>query len=159
MNWYGHVIRRDEEHIPRKVLRTDIPGKRKIGRPKTRWKDAYQRSRLEKYWARAGEETERAMWRRKICSYIYRRLYMMGKAWGKEEDANLEHSDLSHRYLLHHLVVFALQELLDCDELSRLLVFTLEHHAVASLANQPQVIILLHAATRGYDARASYLQV
>ena len=90
---------------------------------------------------------------------LYRQLYKMGKAWGKEEDANLEHSDLSHRYLLHHLVVFALQELLDCDELSRLLVFTLEHHAVASLANQPQVIILLHAATRGYDARASYLQV
>ena len=29
LNWYGHVIRRDEEHIIRKMLRADIPGKRK----------------------------------------------------------------------------------------------------------------------------------
>ena len=25
LNWYGHVMRRDEEHIPMKVLRTNIP--------------------------------------------------------------------------------------------------------------------------------------
>ena len=35
---YGHVLRRDEEHIPRKVFRTDIPGKTKRERPTTRWK-------------------------------------------------------------------------------------------------------------------------
>ena len=39
LNWY--VMRIDEEHILRKVLRTDISGKR--GRPETRWKDACQR--------------------------------------------------------------------------------------------------------------------
>ena len=34
---YGHVMMRDEEHILRKVLRTDVPGKRKMGRlPRTR---------------------------------------------------------------------------------------------------------------------------
>ena len=43
LNWYGHATRRDEEHILRKVLRTDIPGKTKRGRPKTRWKDTCQR--------------------------------------------------------------------------------------------------------------------
>ena len=31
---YGHVLRRDEEHIPRTILKTDIPGKRKRERPK-----------------------------------------------------------------------------------------------------------------------------
>ena len=36
-------MRRDEEHILSKVLRADIPGKRKRGRPKTRWKDACKR--------------------------------------------------------------------------------------------------------------------
>ena len=36
LNWYGHVMRRDVEHILRNVLREDIPGKRKRGRPKTR---------------------------------------------------------------------------------------------------------------------------
>ena len=66
--WYGHVMRRDGEHILRKVLRADIPGKRKRGRPKTRWKDACQRD-LKSTGLRAGEETDRAMWRRKIISH------------------------------------------------------------------------------------------
>ena len=65
LNWYGHVMRRDNEHILRKVLRADIPGKRKRGRPKTRWKDACHRD-LKSTGLRAGEETDRAMWRRKI---------------------------------------------------------------------------------------------
>ena len=66
--WYGHVMRRDGEHILRKVLRTDIPGKRKRGRPKTSWKDACQRD-LQSIGLRAGEETGREMWRRKIISH------------------------------------------------------------------------------------------
>ena len=68
LNCYGHVMRRDGEHILRRVLRADIPGKRKRGRPKTRWKDACQRD-LKSTEMRAGEETDRAMWRRKIISY------------------------------------------------------------------------------------------
>ena len=47
------VMRRDDEHIPRKVLRADIPGKRKRGRPKTRWQDACQRD-LKSTGLRAG---------------------------------------------------------------------------------------------------------
>ena len=66
--WYGHVMRRDGEYILRKVLRADISGKRKRGRPKTRWKDACQRD-LQSTGLRAGEETDRAMWRRKIISH------------------------------------------------------------------------------------------
>ena len=29
--WCGHVMRRGEEHIPRQVLRPDIPGRRTRG--------------------------------------------------------------------------------------------------------------------------------
>ena len=68
LNWYGHVMRRDGEHILRRVLRADMPGKRKRGRPKTRWKDACQRD-LKSTGLRAGEETDREMWRRNIISY------------------------------------------------------------------------------------------
>ena len=68
LNWYGHVMRRDGEHILRKVLRSDIPGKRKRGQPKTSWKDACQRD-LKSTGLRAGKETDRAMWRRKIISH------------------------------------------------------------------------------------------
>ena len=60
------VMRREEEHIPRNVSRTDIPGKRTRGRLKTRWKDACQRDMTSIIGLRAGEETGRAMWRRKI---------------------------------------------------------------------------------------------
>ena len=66
--WYGHVTRRDGEHILRKVLRADIPGKRMRGRPNTRWKDACQRD-SQSTGLSAGEETDRAMWRRKIISH------------------------------------------------------------------------------------------
>ena len=38
LHWYGQVSRRYEEHMPGKVLRTDIQGKRKRERQKTRWK-------------------------------------------------------------------------------------------------------------------------
>ena len=66
--WYGHVVRRDGEHTLRKVLRADIQRKRKRGRPRTRWKDACQRD-LQSIGLRAGEETDRAMWRRNIISH------------------------------------------------------------------------------------------
>ena len=72
LNWYGHVMKRDGEHILRKVLKADrpigLPGKSKRGRPKTRWKDACQRD-LKSTGLRAGEGTDMAMWRRKIISH------------------------------------------------------------------------------------------
>ena len=35
---YGHVLRRDDEHVLRKVLEFEAKGKRKRGRPKMTWK-------------------------------------------------------------------------------------------------------------------------
>ena len=68
LNWYGHMTRRDEEDILRKVLRTDTPGKRKKVRPKTRWKDGCLRN-IKSTGLRAGEEMDRVTWNRKIISY------------------------------------------------------------------------------------------
>ena len=39
---YGHVRRMIEEHIVRRMLDVDIPGKRR-GRPNLRWKDECKR--------------------------------------------------------------------------------------------------------------------
>ena len=44
LKWYGHVRRMKEEHIVRRMLDVDIPGKRRRGRPNLRWKDAIQGS-------------------------------------------------------------------------------------------------------------------
>ena len=49
--WYGHVMRRDEEHILRKVLRTDMPGK---GRQDDRKQHERMLTRLEQHWTESG---------------------------------------------------------------------------------------------------------
>ena len=54
---------KDEGHVLRKVLKTDIPGERKRGRPKTRRKDACQRD-MKNMGLRTGEEMVRATWSR-----------------------------------------------------------------------------------------------
>ena len=39
LRWYGHVMRRDQEHIGRKMMEIELPGKRRRGRPKRRFLD------------------------------------------------------------------------------------------------------------------------
>ena len=38
VRWYGHVLRRVDEHVLRKALEFEVRGKRKPGRPKKTWK-------------------------------------------------------------------------------------------------------------------------
>ena len=68
LNWCMHMMRRDEEHILGKVLKTDMPGKMMKGRHSTRWKDSCQRD-LKSTGPRAGDDSDRATWRRKIISH------------------------------------------------------------------------------------------
>ena len=37
LRWYGHVRRRDVDYVGQKVLKMELPGKRKRGRPKRRY--------------------------------------------------------------------------------------------------------------------------
>ena len=39
LRWYGHVMRRDQEYVGRKMMEMEFPGKRKRGRPKRRFLD------------------------------------------------------------------------------------------------------------------------
>ena len=39
LRWYGHVMRRDEQYIGRRVTEMDIQGRRGRGRPKQSWMD------------------------------------------------------------------------------------------------------------------------
>ena len=34
LKWYGHVMRRDQEYVRRKMMEMELPEKRKRGRPK-----------------------------------------------------------------------------------------------------------------------------
>ena len=39
LRWYGHVMRRDQEYVGRKMIKMELPGKRRSGRPKKRFLD------------------------------------------------------------------------------------------------------------------------
>ena len=39
LRWYGHVKRRDEDHVTRRTLEMELGGRRARGRPKRRWMD------------------------------------------------------------------------------------------------------------------------
>ena len=48
LRWYGHVRRRDENYIGRRMLELEVPGRRRRGRPKKRWRDCIQEDVREK---------------------------------------------------------------------------------------------------------------
>ena len=39
LNWYGHIRRREEDNLPRKMMDMVVPGKRRRGRSRWRWID------------------------------------------------------------------------------------------------------------------------
>ena len=39
LRWYGHVMRRDQEYVGKRMMEMELPGKRKRGRPKRRFLD------------------------------------------------------------------------------------------------------------------------
>ena len=39
LSWYGHVMRRDQEYVGRKMMEMELPGKRKRERPKRKFLD------------------------------------------------------------------------------------------------------------------------
>ena len=64
--WAGHIIRMEEERIPKKVLNGNFYTTRTVGRPRTRWADVVQRDALQllgiRGWRRSAEN--RDGWRR-----------------------------------------------------------------------------------------------
>ena len=66
LRWYGHVMRRDQEYVGRKMIEMELPGKRKRGRPKRRFLDVVKEDR-EEVGAKETVVEDRKMWRMMIC--------------------------------------------------------------------------------------------
>ena len=65
LRWYGHVLRKDDGYIGRRMLRMELPRKRKRGRPKRRFMDVVKEDIAEVEVTE--EDTEdRSTWRWKI---------------------------------------------------------------------------------------------
>jgi hypothetical protein len=47
LEWAGHIIRMEEERIPKKFLNGNFHTTRPVGRPRTRWADVVQRDALQ----------------------------------------------------------------------------------------------------------------
>ena len=65
LKWYAHVRRMKEEHIVRRMLDVDIPGKRRKWRPNLWWKDACKRD-MTQAGLKEDNATNRAQWRKKL---------------------------------------------------------------------------------------------
>ena len=67
LRWYGHLLRKDEEEVVRKVWEEPIKGKIKRGRQLKRWKDGL-RERLWKPGLKEQDDQDRKKWRRGIVA-------------------------------------------------------------------------------------------
>ena len=65
LKWYGHVLRREDENVGKRVMAMEVPGKRRRGRPKRRWLESI-RNDLSKRELSGEDAQDRAKWRRLI---------------------------------------------------------------------------------------------
>jgi hypothetical protein len=50
LRWYGHIQRREEEFVTKRVLKMELEGKRARGRPRRRWMDCVKVATLCVYY-------------------------------------------------------------------------------------------------------------
>ena len=67
VRWNGHVFKRDDGHVLRKVLEFEVKGKRKRGQPKKMWKVQVEESKSVAWFGEGGclesREMESGKWR------------------------------------------------------------------------------------------------
>ena len=66
LRWYGHVMRRDQDYIGRRVMKMELLGNRNRGRPKRRFLDVVKED-MEKLVWREKDIGDRMLWRSIIC--------------------------------------------------------------------------------------------
>ena len=65
LRWYGHVMRRDQEYVGRKIMEMELSGKRKRGRPKRIFLDVVKED-MGEVGAKETDVENRKVWRKTI---------------------------------------------------------------------------------------------
>ena len=65
MRWYGHVMRRDQEYVGRKMMEMELSEKRRRGRPKRRFLDVVKED-MGKVGAKETDVEDRKIWKMMI---------------------------------------------------------------------------------------------
>ena len=65
LRWYGHVMRKDQEYVGRKMMEMELPEKRRRGRPKRRFLDAVKED-MKEVGVKEMNIEDRKMWRMMI---------------------------------------------------------------------------------------------
>ena len=71
VRWYGHVLRRDDGHVLRKVLEFEVKGKRKRERPKKSWKTQVKKESKSVSLDKE-DALNRARWRVRVGEIAFR---------------------------------------------------------------------------------------
>ena len=56
--WYGHVKRREEGYLGKRMMEMAVPGRRKRGRPSRKWMDL-DREDIQRVGAKEGDQVDR----------------------------------------------------------------------------------------------------
>ena len=69
LRWYGHVMRRDQEYVGRKMMEMELPGKRKREGPKRRFLDVVKKD-MKEVGEKEMDVENSTVWRKMIrCDY------------------------------------------------------------------------------------------
>lgn len=65
LRWYGHILRREEDHVGKQTMKMEVQGRRRRGRPRKRWSDCVREDLRVKGIDEAAANN-RSRWRRLI---------------------------------------------------------------------------------------------
>ena len=69
LRWYGHVMRRDQEYVGRRMMEMELSGRRRRGRPKRRFLDLVKEN-MGEVGAKKTDIEDRMVWMEIIrCGY------------------------------------------------------------------------------------------